>query len=63
MIEEKFTYTAENGNVCEIVDTFAEMFARLEISPANSPFFWCKIGQLFSCRCSDSGTKCKPVDV
>jgi formylmethanofuran--tetrahydromethanopterin N-formyltransferase len=26
MIEEKFTYTAENGNVCEIVDTFAEMF-------------------------------------
>jgi len=26
MIEETFTYRAENGNVCEIVDTFAEMF-------------------------------------
>ncbi len=26
MIEEKFTYRAENGNTCEIVDTFAEMF-------------------------------------
>jgi len=26
MNEEVFTYKAENGNVCEIVDTFAEMF-------------------------------------
>ena len=26
MSEETFTYTAENGNVCEIVDTFVEMF-------------------------------------
>lgn len=26
MSEETFTYKAENGNVCEIVDTFAEMF-------------------------------------
>ena len=26
MNEETFTYKAENGNVCEIVDTFAEMF-------------------------------------
>lgn len=26
MSEEKFTYKAENGNVCTIVDTFAEMF-------------------------------------
>lgn len=26
MSEETFTYRAENGNVCEIVDTFAEMF-------------------------------------
>ncbi len=26
MSEEVFTYRAENGNVCEIVDTFAEMF-------------------------------------
>jgi len=27
MGEKTFTYTAENGNVCEIVDTFAEMFS------------------------------------
>jgi formylmethanofuran--tetrahydromethanopterin N-formyltransferase len=26
MSEETFTYRAENGNTCEIVDTFAEMF-------------------------------------
>jgi len=26
MSDEVFTYRAENGNVCEIVDTFAEMF-------------------------------------
>ena len=26
MSERMFTFTAENGNVCEIVDTFAEMF-------------------------------------
>jgi len=26
MSEEMFTYRAENGNTCEIVDTFAEMF-------------------------------------
>ena len=26
MSEETFTYNAENGNTCEIVDTFAEMF-------------------------------------
>jgi formylmethanofuran--tetrahydromethanopterin N-formyltransferase len=26
MSEETFTYKAENGNTCEIVDTFAEMF-------------------------------------
>jgi len=26
MSKETFRYTAENGNVCEIVDTFAEMF-------------------------------------
>ncbi|MEM3459313.1 MAG: formylmethanofuran--tetrahydromethanopterin N-formyltransferase [Candidatus Bathyarchaeia archaeon] len=26
MTEEKFIYKAENGNTCEIVDTFAEMF-------------------------------------
>jgi len=26
MSEEIFTYKAENGNVCEVVDTFAEMF-------------------------------------
>lgn len=26
MSEEKFIYKAENGNTCEIVDTFAEMF-------------------------------------
>jgi formylmethanofuran--tetrahydromethanopterin N-formyltransferase len=26
MVEETFTYKAENGNVCEIVNTFAEMF-------------------------------------
>ena len=26
MNEGKFTYTAENGNACEIIDTFAEMF-------------------------------------
>jgi formylmethanofuran--tetrahydromethanopterin N-formyltransferase len=26
MSEKTFTYKAENGNVCEIVDTFAEMF-------------------------------------
>jgi len=26
MAEKTFTYKAENGNVCEIVDTFAEMF-------------------------------------
>jgi len=40
MIEEKFTYRAESGNVCEIVDTFAEMFLMLETSPtAQSLFF------------------------
>ena len=38
MGEGIFTYKAENGNVCKIVDTFAEMFTRLEISPANSLF-------------------------
>lgn len=27
MSEETFTYRAENGNTCEIVDTFAEMFS------------------------------------
>jgi len=27
MGEKTFTYTAENGNVCEIADTFAEMFS------------------------------------
>ena len=26
MSEETFTFKAENGNTCEIVDTFAEMF-------------------------------------
>jgi len=26
MIEKIFTYESENGNVCEIIDTFAEMF-------------------------------------
>lgn len=26
MSEETFTYKADNGNICEIVDTFAEMF-------------------------------------
>jgi len=26
MSEEAFTYRAENGNVCEIENTFAEMF-------------------------------------
>ena len=26
MVEETFVYKAENGNTCEIVDTFAEMF-------------------------------------
>ncbi|MDI6691257.1 MAG: hypothetical protein QME50_05245 [Candidatus Bathyarchaeota archaeon] len=34
-----FTYKAENGNTCEIVDTFAEMFPMLVISPAKFPFF------------------------
>jgi len=29
---EFFIYRAENGNTCEIVDTFAEMFTMMEIS-------------------------------
>ena len=34
----------QTGNICAIVDTFAEMFPTLEISPANSPFFYfCKV--------------------
>jgi len=31
MSEETFTYKAENGNTCEIVDTFAEMFSMSKI--------------------------------
>jgi hypothetical protein len=44
MGEGIFTYKAENGNVCEIVDTFAETFTLMEISPAKSlsfSFFKC----------------------
>ena len=40
MGEGVFTYRAENGNVCEIVDTFAETFTVMEISPANPLFIY-----------------------
>ena len=30
---------SESGHVLKIVDTFAEMFGRVEISPAKSLFF------------------------
>ena len=29
---------SESGNTLKITDTFAEMFSRVEMSPANSPF-------------------------
>jgi len=29
----------QGGNICTIMDTFAEMFSRMEISPANPLFF------------------------
>ncbi len=30
---------SESGSTLRIADTFAEMLPKLEISPANSPFF------------------------
>jgi len=41
MIERIFTYRAENGNVSEIVDTFAEMLHHNEIwgCLGQNPFF------------------------
>ncbi len=37
-MDEVFTYKAQNGNVYEIVNTFAEMFSVMETSPTKSPF-------------------------
>lgn len=33
-MSEIFTYKAENGAACEVVDAFAETFSSMEISPA-----------------------------
>jgi len=40
MGEGVFTYRAENGNACEIVDTFAETFTVMETSPAIPLFIY-----------------------
>jgi len=49
MSEGVFTYRAENGNVCEIVDTFAEMLHLNEIwgCLGQNPFFCFLIGEFF----------------
>jgi|GEM_PF-4506479 len=37
--EKLFTVRdSETNNICQIVDTFAEMFGRVDISPAQSHF-------------------------
>ena len=39
--EKLFTVKdVETGNICTILDTFAEMFSRVDISPAQPHFFW-----------------------
>jgi hypothetical protein len=48
MSEGVFTYRAENGNVCEIVDTFAETFTVMETFPANPLFFLLHV--VWQCR-------------